>query len=196
MVSCSLNICIIMWRGNHTLISKCFSFHEDIDPSPISPRLTLLSPGFTLQKWIGLCRLVFSTLHSLFTVMLLWFCNGLRANERPAAGSVLLRMCSHALFVCLSAWVFHMHICLSVSVCVDIFFPLSLLDLTPSSWIVLFSKREELSSLELLLHSLSERQDLDYFLFRCCLILLWGKLCSQSTPQKCSWCWMKAPTNS
>lgn len=100
----SLNIGVITWRGNHAAMhscKKCFTFFYFfrrilIPPSP--PRLTLLSPGFILWKWIGVCRLVFRTLHSLFTVMLLWFSNGLRANESPAAGTVQLTVCPCTFF--------------------------------------------------------------------------------------------------
>lgn len=110
------------------------------DPPPPTPshRLTLLSPGFTQQKWIGLCRLVFSTLHSLFTVMLLWFCNGLRANESPAAGSVLFSMCARAavVFVCRRAWASAcIFACLRVFVLTSYFNVL--LDLAPTRWVSL-----------------------------------------------------------
>ena len=53
--------------------------------------------------------------------MLLWFSNRLRANESPAAGSVLFSMCTHTVFVCPGTRGIHTHICPSVRVCVHSF---------------------------------------------------------------------------
>lgn len=43
IVSRSLNICIITWSGNYTLISKRFAFHEDIDPRHL-PKAYIIIP--------------------------------------------------------------------------------------------------------------------------------------------------------
>lgn len=94
----------------HSCKNASLFLYEYIDPPHLPQGLHYYPLDLFCRNGLGLGRLVFRTLHSLFTVMLLWFSNGLRANESPVAETVQLAVClsQHFVFFILQAclWLF------------------------------------------------------------------------------------------